>query len=68
MVINAKPLCAFQLFSLTREGENPSQFLEDFEGYLQADAFSGYDQVYAKGKVIEVACGDRLANRTHFGR
>ena len=43
-------------FSLTREGENPSRFLEDFEGYLQADGFSGYDQVYAKGKVIEVAC------------
>ena len=43
-------------FSLTREGKNPSRFLEDFTGYLQADAFSGYDQVYSKGHVIEVAC------------
>jgi len=43
-------------FSLTREGKNPSRFLEDFSGYLQADAFSGYDQVYARGRVIEVAC------------
>jgi len=43
-------------FSLTREGENPSRFLEHFRGYLQADAFSGYDRVYASGKVIEVAC------------
>jgi transposase len=43
-------------FSLTREGQEPSRFLEGFEGYLQADAFSGYDQVYATGKVIEVAC------------
>ena len=43
-------------FSLTREGKNPSRFLEGFTGYLQADAFSGYDQVYAKGQVIEVAC------------
>lgn len=43
-------------FSLTREGKNPSRFLEDFTGYLQADAFSGYDQVYSKGRVIEVAC------------
>ncbi len=43
-------------FSLTREGCEPSRFLENFAGYLQADAFSGYDQVYARGKVIEVAC------------
>jgi transposase len=43
-------------FSLTREGENASRFLDGFAGYLQADGFSGYDQVYAKGKVIEVAC------------
>lgn len=43
-------------FSLTREGENPSRFLKDFTGYLQADAFSGYDQVYSRGRVVEVAC------------
>lgn len=43
-------------FSLTREGSEPSRFLEGFNGYLQADAFSGYDQVYATGNVIEVAC------------
>ena len=43
-------------FSLTHEGKNPTRFLEGFAGYLQADAFSGYDQVYAKGQVVEVAC------------
>jgi transposase len=43
-------------FSLTREGANPSRFLEGFTGYLQADAFSGYDQVYSRGHVIEAAC------------
>lgn len=43
-------------FSLTREGENPSRFLEGFTGYLQADAFSGYDQLYSSGNAIEVAC------------
>ncbi|MBM3769602.1 MAG: transposase, partial [Acidobacteria bacterium] len=35
---------------------NPSRFLEGYTGYLQADAFSGYDQVYSKGSVIKVAC------------
>ncbi len=43
-------------FSLTREGKEPSRFLEGFRGYLQADAFSGYDQLYQSGQVIEVAC------------
>jgi transposase len=51
----ANPFAVYE-FSLTREGKEPSRFLEDFAGYLQADAFSGYDQVYSKGGVIEVAC------------
>ena len=52
---DANPFAVYE-FSLTREGKNPSRFLEDFTGYLQADAFSGYDRVYAQGRVIEVAC------------
>lgn len=36
----ANPYAVYE-FSLTREGKNPSRFLEDFAGYLQADAFSG---------------------------
>jgi len=52
---NTNPFAIYE-FSLTREGKNPSRFLEGFTGYLQADAFSGYDQVYAKGNVLEVAC------------
>jgi transposase len=51
----ANPYVVYE-FSLTREGKNPSQFLKDFTGYLQADAFSGYDRVYSRGRVIEVAC------------
>ena len=38
----------------TRDG--PMQVLGDYEGYLQADAFSGYDAIYASGKVKEAAC------------
>jgi len=39
----------------SRKRDGPLTFLRDFKGYLQADAFSGYDGVYARG-VIEVAC------------
>ena len=38
----------------TRDG--PEQFLKGFRGYLQADAFSGYDRICAGPDVIEVAC------------
>ncbi|QDV32366.1 IS66 family transposase [Tautonia plasticadhaerens] len=38
----------------TRDG--PERFLDGFRGYLQADAFSGYDRMCAGPDVIEVAC------------
>ncbi len=40
--------------SHTRDG--PASFLADYRGYLQADAFSGYDGIYAGGLIWEVAC------------
>lgn len=43
-------------FTTSRERDGPRDFLSDYEGYLQADAYSGYDCVYASKKVIEVAC------------
>jgi transposase len=38
----------------TRAG--PHGFLAEYKGYLQADAYGGYDGIYVKGNVIEVAC------------
>jgi transposase len=38
----------------TRAG--PQRFLSEYKGYLQADAYGGYDGIYHKGNVIEVAC------------
>ena len=43
-------------YTRTRERDGPEKFLSGFSGYLQADAYAGYDQIYASGKVIEVAC------------
>ena len=43
-------------FTMSRKRDGPSQFLEGFRGYLQADAFSGYDGIYAGGDVVEVGC------------
>jgi transposase len=43
-------------FTMSRKRDGPSQFLKGFQGYLQADAFSGYDGIYAGGDVVEVGC------------
>jgi transposase len=36
--------------------DGPASFLKEYRGYLQADAFSGYDRIYAGGFIHEVAC------------
>ena len=45
-------------YTPNRSREGPDEFLKDFRGYLQADAYSGYDQIYkdAERGVTEVAC------------
>jgi transposase len=44
----------------TGEGEGPRRFLHGYEGYLQADAASVFDQIYLQGPVLEVACGAHM--------
>ena len=51
----------FTVFTYTasRSRDGPRQFLRGWSGYLQADAFGGYDGIYAGeagGQVTEVAC------------
>lgn len=36
--------------------EGPVRFLDGFQGYLQADAYNGYDAVFSNPAVAEVAC------------
>lgn len=45
-------------FTENRKRDGPSRFLANYAGYLQADAFSGYDGIYAGsgGQILEVAC------------
>ena len=43
-------------FTDSRKRDGPQKFLGDYSGYLQADAFAGYDCIYATGSVREVAC------------
>jgi len=45
-------------FTPNRQRDGPAQFLANYAGYLQADAFSGYDGIYtgSDGQIVEVAC------------
>ncbi len=43
-------------YTANRTRDGPVKFLGGWHGYLQADAYGGYDGIYAGGKVIEVAC------------
>ncbi|HEV8000298.1 MAG TPA: IS66 family transposase [Planctomycetaceae bacterium] len=45
-------------FTEDRKRDGPARFLANYQGYLQADAFSGYDGIYvgSGGLILEVAC------------
>lgn len=43
-------------YTASRKRDGPALFLKDYRGYLQADAFSGYDGIYAAGAVKQVLC------------
>jgi len=43
-------------YTTTRDGEGPQQMLGGYQGYIQADAFPGYDGLYGPGKATEVGC------------
>lgn len=52
---NAHP-CTVYDYSATREQAVPQKYLKGYKGYLQADAFPGYDILFKSGEVIEVGC------------
>jgi transposase len=56
-----KPALTVYEYTPDRKGEHPQAFLKDFAGYLQADAFAGFDQLFVKNnegrqKTKEVGC------------
>jgi transposase len=61
-------------FTRTRQRDGPQQFLAGYQGYLHADAFSGYDRLYlpdprtALTRIIEVACNAHARRRFYEAR
>jgi transposase len=55
----ARPAAAF-LYSPDRSGAHPERHLASFAGLMQADAYAGFNRLYAPGRapgpIIEAAC------------
>jgi transposase len=54
-------------YTPNRSRDGPDAFLKEFGGYLQADAYSGYDQIYtdADRDITEVACWAHTRRKFH---
>jgi transposase len=50
------PICVIYDYTSSRSQTAPQKFLKGYRGYLQADAYPGYDILYKTGEVIEVGC------------
>jgi len=49
------PLTVYD-YTTSRKRDGPQQFLNGYSGYLAADAYGGYDGIYAGGLVKQVLC------------
>lgn len=52
-------------YTITHARDGPATFLKDFRGYLQADAYGGYDGIYtgSGGAIQEVGCWAHARNK-----
>jgi transposase len=61
-------------FTVNRKRDGPQRFLANYQGYLHADAFSGYDGLYlpdprtAAARIIEVACNAHARRKFYEAR
>src|ERR1035437_5176438 len=52
-------------YTPNRSRDGPEEFLKEFRGFLQADAYSGYDHFYKEPNrgIVEVACWAHFRRR-----
>jgi transposase len=55
-IVNNQPISVVYDYQETRKKEHATKFLKDFQGYLQTDAYSGYDEVTSQDGVSSVGC------------
>jgi transposase len=61
-------------FTVNHKRDGPQQFLANYQGYLHADAFRGYDGLYlpdprtAAARILEVACNAHARRKFYEAR
>lgn len=52
-------------YTITHARDGPAEFLKTFKGFLQADAYGGYDGIYtgSHGAIVEVGCMAHARNK-----
>jgi hypothetical protein len=57
------PPAAWYQFTVDRKGEHPAQHLNGFEGWMHADGYAGFNELYRGGGINEVACLAHIRRR-----
>ena len=50
------PPAAWYQFSIDRKGVRPADHLRDYHGWMHADGYVGFEELYRAGRIREVAC------------
>jgi transposase len=53
-------------FTPNRSRHGPLEFLGDYSGYVQADAYSGYDEFFRTSKATEVGCNSHARRKFEY--
>ena len=59
------PAAVWFAYTPDRKGEHPRRHLKNYEGALQADAYSGFGHLYEGGRIYEVACWAHARRKFH---
>jgi transposase len=50
------PPAAWYRFTVDRKGQHPAEHLARYEGWMHADGYAGFNELYRSGGIREVAC------------
>ncbi len=50
------PPAAWYRFTVDRKGEHPTKHLASYKGWMHADGYAGFNDLYRSGDIHEVAC------------
>ncbi|MGH1352080.1 MAG: IS66 family transposase [Methyloligellaceae bacterium] len=58
------PIAIFR-YSPDRKGKRPREHLQNFKGFLQADGYAGFNELYETKAIEEVACWAHVRRKFH---